>query len=86
MSQFVKANLTEEQKKAVSQNLGHEDVGTTFGSYGYGKIAEDRQADIIKGIRFNSPETREVMSGLSEDDLRRVLAEVVKKELKKKDK
>ena len=30
-----KARLTEEEKKAISMNLGHENVGTTFGSYGY---------------------------------------------------
>jgi len=45
--------LTEEQKKAISQSLGHEDVRTTFGSYGYGKIEEDRQIEIIRNIDFD---------------------------------
>ena len=49
---IMKLPITEEQKKALSQNFGHEDVGTTFGSYGYGHIAEDRQIEIIKNIDF----------------------------------
>ena len=45
--------MTEEQKKALSQNLGHAHVGTTFGSYGYGKIDDRRQIEIIKNIDFS---------------------------------
>lgn len=51
---IMKLPITEEQKKALSQNFGHEDVGTTFGSYGYGHIPEDKQIEIIKGIDFES--------------------------------
>lgn len=47
-----KLPLTEEQKKAISQNFGHEDVGTTFGSYGYGKISEARQIELVKNLNF----------------------------------
>jgi hypothetical protein len=43
-----KRALTEEQKKAISLSLGHEDVGTTFGAHGYGKMTND---DAIKTIR-----------------------------------
>jgi hypothetical protein len=32
--------------------LGHENTGTTFGSYGYGKIEEGRQIEIIRNIDF----------------------------------
>ncbi len=49
---IMKLPLTEEQKKALSQNFGHEDVGTTFSSYGYGHIPEDKQVEIIKNIDF----------------------------------
>lgn len=50
---FAKARLTEEEKKAISQNLGHEDVGTTFGSYGYHKIDESRQTEIVRNINLD---------------------------------
>jgi integrase len=52
IKRLSKLPLTEEQKKAISQSLGHEDVRTTFGSYGYGKIDEDKQIEIIKNIDF----------------------------------
>ena len=50
VKEISKLPITEEEKKAFSQNLGHEDTGTTFGSYGYGKINEDRQIEIIQNI------------------------------------
>lgn len=55
VKEISKLPLTEEQKKAISQNLGHEDVGTTFGSYGYGKIDENRQMEIIKNLTSSKP-------------------------------
>jgi integrase/recombinase XerD len=54
VKEISKLPLTEEQKKAFSQNLGHEDVGTTFGNYGYGKIDENKQIEIINKISFNN--------------------------------
>jgi integrase len=39
---------TPEEIKAWSQNLGHEQVMTTFNSYG--SVAEDRQAEILRGL------------------------------------
>ena len=44
VKEFAKTRLTEEEKKAISQNLGHENTGTTF----YGHIQEERQIDIVK--------------------------------------
>jgi integrase/recombinase XerD len=38
-----------EEYKAWSQNLGHENVLTTFSSYG--DVAGHRQAEIIRGLR-----------------------------------
>ncbi len=67
-----KLPLTEEQKKAVSQNLGHEDVGTTFGSYGYGKIAEDRQVEIVRSIDFEGRKG-EVFIQVKASDLERFM-------------
>jgi integrase len=49
---------TPEEFKAWSQNLGHEQVLTTFSSYGH--VAADRQADLIRhiGSRPDSEETK----------------------------
>jgi len=45
---------TPEQFKAWSQNLGHEQVLTTFNSYGY--ITPDKQGEIIKNINSKKKE------------------------------
>lgn len=44
---------TPEEFKAWSQNLGHEQVLTTFTSYG--AVATARQAEIIRGLGANAP-------------------------------
>jgi len=80
VKEFLKTRLTEEEKKAISQNLGHEDIGTTFGSYGYGKISTDRQVDIVRGIKFTHPETESVLEGMSDASIKK-LAKILKKEL-----
>lgn len=71
VKEISKLRLTEEQKKAFSQNLGHADIGTTFGSYGYGHISEDRQVDIIKNIDFIDQKT-EVKYQFTDDDLNKL--------------
>jgi integrase/recombinase XerD len=40
---------TPEEFKAWSQNLGHEDVLTTFSSYG--TVAQGRQAELLGGLQ-----------------------------------
>ena len=80
VKEFIKARLTEEEKKAISQNLGHADVGTTFGSYGYGKISADRQVDIVRGIKLGHPETEQIFEGMSDASIKK-LAIILKKEL-----
>jgi hypothetical protein len=42
---------TSEQYKAWSQNLGHEDVLTTFRSYG--DVSSYRQAEIMRSFAYN---------------------------------
>ncbi len=69
--------LTEEQKKAISQSLGHEDVGTTFGSYGYGKIEENKQMEIIQEIDFDG-QNKSLKYVIDQDDIKQ-LAELIKK-------
>lgn len=43
---------TPEDFKAWSQNLGHEEVLTTF--YSYGEVTEQRQSEIIQGLSIDS--------------------------------
>lgn len=59
--------LTERQKRAISQALGHENVGTTFGAYGYGKMNDDEAADVVAKIRV-LPESGADTLGLSPEE------------------
>jgi integrase len=56
--------------KAWSQNLGHEEVLTTFTSYG--KVATDRQGEIIRGIGLPKPSTQPAVDDLADALLRRM--------------
>lgn len=76
VKEFMKTRLTEEEKKAISQNLGHENVGTTFGSYGYGQIEEDRQIEIVKNIKFGNKEIKAIF-GFSKEEMKEAIAEVL---------
>jgi integrase/recombinase XerD len=51
---------TPEEFKAWSQNLGHEQVLTTFASYG--SVASTRQADIIRGLASPSGEDANLLN------------------------
>jgi len=52
--------------------LGHENVGTTFGSYGYGKIEENKQVEIIRDIDFEGRK-REVKVVMSLEEVKKLL-------------
>jgi integrase len=56
VAMMSKTRLTEEEKKAVSLNLGHDNVGTTFGSYGYGGMNALDAVEIVKKITTASDE------------------------------
>ena len=57
-----------EEFKAWSQNLGHEQVLTTFSSYG--QVAQDRQAELIRGLgRIDS----HTLQGEAMDEMMRFL-------------
>lgn len=76
VKEFMRIPLTEEQKKAISQNLGHSHISTTFGSYGYGQIPEDRQIELLGEIDFE----KAVVSAsgkLSDEDLQKI-ADIIK--------
>jgi integrase/recombinase XerD len=74
VKEMAKLPLTEEEKKAISQNLGHEDVGTTFGSRGYGKLDEGRQIELMKTIDFEGRK-KQVKQYISIDEARQLLKE-----------
>jgi len=76
IKRLSKLPLTEEQKKAISQSLGHEDVRTTFGSYGYGKIDENRQVEIIREIDFEGKKEK-IRYNLSQEELRQLAREII---------
>jgi len=78
IKRISKLHLTEEQRKAFSQSLGHEDVRTTFGSHGYGKIGEDKQIEIIKNIDFEG-QSKGAGGSLNEASLRRIIREEMSK-------
>jgi integrase/recombinase XerD len=46
-----KTRLTEEEKKAISLNLGHSNIGTTFGSYGYGSMNDEEAVAIVQKLK-----------------------------------
>lgn len=46
-----KIRLTEEEKRAISLNLGHSNVGTTFGSYGYGSMSNEGAVEIVQKLQ-----------------------------------
>jgi len=72
VKEFSKLPLSEEERKAISQNLGHADVETTFGSYGYNHISEDRQFEIIKNIDFNG-KRKEIIYQITADEIRNII-------------
>lgn len=76
VKEFMRIPLTEEQKKAISQNLGHSNTTTTFGSYGYGQIPDDRQVELLGGIDFEKSVVS-ASSSLSDEDLQKI-AEIIK--------
>lgn len=77
VKEMAKLPLTEEEKKAISQSLGHENVGTTFGSYGYGRIEENRQIEIIKSIDFEGRK-KEIRYSLTKEDIKQLVEETIK--------
>lgn len=63
--------LTEADKRAVSLVLGHEHVGTTFGSYGYGHISP---ADAVKRVReMRNQKEKGLSLDISDEDLGRII-------------
>jgi len=50
--------LTEKDKKAISLNFGHENVSTTFDSYGYNTMTYDEVIETIKKLKNSQGDSR----------------------------
>jgi integrase/recombinase XerD len=73
-----KARLTEEEKKAISMNLGHENVGTTFGSYGYGNMTPIDAVKIVQKLKVAEPDGQ---TDVLTPDERAILEKLIKRSL-----
>jgi integrase/recombinase XerD len=73
VAMMSKTRLTEEEKKAVSLNLGHDNVGTTFGSYGYGGMSSLDAMNIVKKITTADKEESISISSEEKDALLKLL-------------
>ena len=72
-----KTRLTEEEKRAISLNLGHANVGTTFGSYGYGSMSEEDAVKIVQKLTSQKNDGSDI-STLSNEE-KAVLERILKK-------
>lgn len=71
VKEYTKYPLTEKQKKAISQNFGHTNVETTFGSLGYGAIEENEQISIIEQI--DCEKKKDELSQQKLDEIARII-------------
>jgi integrase len=83
--QISKAHLTEEEKKAFSQNyFGHKHSLMTFGTDGYGRVPEVRQIEIMKGFDLKKLEAS-FGSDMNPEEIAAILEQVALKFMKKDD-
>ncbi len=78
VSILSKNRHTEEEKKAISLNLGHANVGTTFGSYGYGSMTNEDAVKIVQKLTVSRQSGNSIVLS---DEERMVLERVMKKVL-----
>lgn len=69
VSVLSKTRLTEEEKRAISRNLGHENVGTTFGSYGYGAMTDERATEIVQELKKSLSASAGTRGPIDDNDL-----------------
>ena len=79
VSILSKMRLTEEDKKAISLNLGHANIGTTFGSYGYGSMSDMKAVEIVQKLKDFQNDSKDKLT-LSDSE-RIVLEGVLKRSL-----
>ncbi|EKE11108.1 MAG: hypothetical protein ACD_15C00137G0005 [uncultured bacterium] len=71
-----KKSLTEEEKKAISLNLGHADISTTFGSYGYGGMTEEEAVKIVQKLTVTKDKNNLAISEEEKNILKKLLDRV----------
>jgi integrase len=73
---FRKRSITEEQKKAFSLCFGHANIGTTFGSYGYGHMSNENAVEIMQ--KLNDQDSSENKGSISAEE-KAVLERIIKR-------
>ncbi|MFC1622775.1 tyrosine-type recombinase/integrase [Patescibacteria group bacterium] len=69
--------LSEADKRSISLVLGHENIGTTFGSYGYGSITPVEAVERVKSMKEMMDD--EVNLNISNEDLGKAIKEILNK-------
>lgn len=77
VSILSKKRLTEEEKRAINMNLGHENVGTTFGSYGYGSMNSETAVKIVQKLKDLQDNTSNTVA--FSDEEKAVLEKILKR-------
>ncbi len=69
--------LSEADKRSISLVLGHKDIGTTFGSYGYGSITPAEAVERVKSMKDMMDD--DINLNISNEELGKALREVLNK-------
>lgn len=69
---LMERTLTEKDKKAISLNLGHENIATTFDSYGYSTMTHDEVIETIKNLKKSGKEVS--LNSLTKQELKVIMA------------
>ncbi len=67
--------LTEADKRAISLTLGHEHIGTTFGSYGYGSLTPKEAVKRVRAMKNISKEKLNL--SISDEDLGKAIRDIL---------
>lgn len=77
VSVMSKTRLTEEEKRAISLNLGHANVSTTFGAYGYGSMSDVDAVNIVQRLKAFQEDEKNGL--IITDEEKRVLVRLMNK-------
>jgi integrase len=67
--------LTEADKRSISLVLGHENIGTTFGSYGYGHISPKDAVERVKAMKSRNSNNPTI--SMSDEELGKIVREAL---------
>lgn len=72
------APRTEKEKKAISLNLGHANIGTTFGSYGYSNMTAEDAIKIVQKLETSQTGSNgKTLSDEDKSDLERLMKKIL---------